>query len=129
MYSLNVRGELDRGVAALLQDIPEGQDILVFTETWLREHATAPDIEGYTAFNYPRTKQTTIHRGGICLYIKSHLAAGVSVPYVDSLSCYVGFKVDLSVASSPSVLFLFCVYLPPDDKRILSAQQIGRAHV
>jgi hypothetical protein len=123
VYSLNVHGELSRGVSALLQDIPKGQDILVFTETWLGPDASAPDIEGYTAFNYPRTKRTRHTRGGICLYIKSHLAGGVSVPYVDPLSCYVGFKVDIFVAAAPSFLFLFCVYLPPDDLRILSAQQ------
>ena len=54
----------------MVQDIPSGQDIMVFTETWLGLDATAPDIPGFTAFNHPRKKRAHPPKGGICMYVK-----------------------------------------------------------
>ena len=59
MVQLNVRGLLARDASAVAQAVDAGsQDVMVFTETWLRRDAEAPEISGFTAvLNLPRSKR------------------------------------------------------------------------
>ena len=59
MVHLNVRGLLARDASAVAQAVDAcSQDVMVFTETWLRRDAEAPEISGFTAvLNLPRSKR------------------------------------------------------------------------
>jgi len=116
MYVLNVRGELARGTDALLMDIPDSQDVLVFTETWLGPDASVPDIPGYEAISFTRPRRSGHPRGGICIYTRASLSCAVSVMHVHLTCSYACICLSFPLF----VLHVFCCYFPPEDGRIMS---------
>jgi hypothetical protein len=124
VFTLNVHGELSRGVYAIMQDAQHPYDIFVFTETWLAVDAKPPELEGYDAFNHTRPRRNDgRRRGGICVYIKQRPGLNVTTVYVHPDTFYMSLR--LVFASKPArpqapPLQIFCCYFPPDDGRTLS---------
>lgn len=127
MVHLNVRGLLARDASAVAQAVDAGsQDIMVFTETWLRRDAEAPEISGFTAcLNLPRskklekrteeesaTKEDKHPRGGIAVYLANTLAPSVSVLLAGPANCYALLRIDGVVGQNEDA-FLFACYMPP----------------
>ena len=109
MVQLNVRGLLARDASAVAQAVDAGsQDVMVFTETWLRRDAEAPEISGFTAvLNLPRSKRMEKRaeeesatqedrqpRGGIAVYVANTLAPSVTVLLTGPANCYALLRID-----------------------------------
>jgi hypothetical protein len=121
---LNVRGLLARDASAVAQAVEaSSQDVMVFTETWLRRDAEAPAISGFTAcLNLPRSKRLEGRggeqleerqpRGGIAVYVADALAPSVTVLLTGPQNCYALLRIDGAVGQGEDA-FLFACYIPP----------------
>ena len=127
MVHLNVRGLLARDASAVAQAVDAGsQDVMVFTETWLRRDAEAPEISGFTAvLNLPRSKRMEKRaeegsaaqedrqpRGGIAVYVAKTLAPSVTVLLTGPTNCYALLRIDGAVGQNEDAYLIAC-YIPP----------------
>ena len=113
MLALNVRGQLSRGVAELAQ-AAIGQDVLVFTETWLGEGQRAPDIAGYRSFQYnrPLALLSGQARGGLACYFRNELFDHVTPVSGDATNSFAVLKVSKEVGFDQDLYLIVC-YVPP----------------
>ena len=103
-------------------------DILLLTETWLREigdEAKCRDLTppGYKLFSFPRFQQNTIRGGGLAVLMKTTLADHCSTTTDFSFphSSFELAKVNLNIYQQR--LSIFLVYrTPPNDKNKLTVQ-------
>lgn len=117
MLSLNVQGWLTRDASALSQVIQAANfDVLVFSETWAREGADAPELDGFTSvLNLPRSRrqQRGGTRGGIAVYVAERLASSVTHLSTGPQNCYAVLRFDKSVGQDEDA-YMFCCYIPPE---------------
>lgn len=120
MFALNVRGQLSRGVAELAQ-AAAGQDVMVFTETWLGEGQRAPDIAGYRSFQYnrPHALLAGQARGGLACYFRTELYDHVTHVSNDATNSFAVLKVSREVGFDQDLYLIVC-YVPPCQSNSIS---------
>jgi hypothetical protein len=120
VFTLNVRGQLSRGVAELAQ-AATGQDIMVFTETWLGEGQQAPDIAGYRSFQYnrPHALLSGQARGGLACYFRTELYDHVTHVSNDATNSFAVLKLSREVGFDQDLYLVVC-YVPPRDTNSIS---------
>jgi len=125
VLALNVRGQLSRGVAELAQ-AAAGQDVLVFTETWLGEGQQAPDIAGFRAvqYNRPRALLSGQARGGLACYFRNELFAHVTHISGDATNSFAVLKVSKDVGFDQDLYLVVC-YVPPMQSNSISMATRG----
>ena len=120
MTALNVKGQLAREPAEIMQVLGSGADIMAFTETWLGEGMPAPEIEGYTGFNFARPQRLQAAaggtRGGIACYVRDNMARyvtrDVSSLDFDATNSFAVLRV-ARAAGFEKDLFLIVTYIVP----------------
>ena len=88
---------------------------MLFTETWLHEDHEPPTLPGYSNFNFPRPadrQAQSIHRGGMTLYVKAHIAQHFIVAYVYPSRCFAMLQIKAAIGLDCD-MFLFVCYIPP----------------
>lgn len=125
ILQLNVRGRLANDPSVLLEVInAERYDILVFTETWLREDADAPELPGFTPVcNQPRNRrlQKGSARGGIAIYAADAMASAFTVISSSPQQHYALMRIDGAIGERED-LHLFACYLPPEGSPALRSK-------
>ena len=99
-----------------IENLVRDCDIIMLTETWLDVNRNV-DIKGFTFKNYPRLqKHKKAHRnsGGIGIYIKKHIEAGVEYIYSYD-DCIVWYKLDKEFFDIKQDIYICTVYIPPKD--------------
>lgn len=97
----------------------ERYDILVFTETWLREDADAPELPGFTPVcNQPRSRrlQKGGARGGITIYAADAMASAFTVISSSPQQHYVLLRIEGAIGErggSPLVCLLLATRRQP----------------
>ena len=119
MFALNVRGQLSRGVDELAQAVT-GQDVLVFTETWLGGGQRAPDIAGYRSFQYdrPRALLAGQTRGGLACYFRNGLNDHVTPVSTDATNSFAVFKISKDVGFEQDLYMIVCYFVPQQNNSI-----------
>jgi hypothetical protein len=114
---LNVHGLLSRDALAVMQAIQGADyDVLVFTETWLRWDADAPELPGFTSsLNLPRSRrlQRGTVKGGIAVYVADALAPSVTVLSTGLLNAYALLRLVGCVGQGEDA-YMFACYMPPE---------------
>ena len=123
MTALNVKGQLTWAPAAaeVMQVLGAGSDIMAFTETWRREGSLAPEIAGYTGYNFARPRRLQSNadgppRGGIAIYfrdnIAQHVSRGVSEIDTDPSNSLAVLRISRAVGFEKD-LYLIVTYIKP----------------
>ena len=89
-------------------------DIIMLTETWL-DSSKSVNIEGFTFKSFPRLQKHSKafrNSGGIGIYIREHLSAGVEYVYSYD-DCIVWYKLQKDFFGLKQDIYLCTVYLPP----------------
>jgi hypothetical protein len=121
--ALNVKGQLTWAPAAaeVMQVLGAGSDIMAFTETWRREGSLAPEIAGYTGYNFARPRRLQSNadgppRGGIAIYfrdnIAQHVSRGVSEIDTDPSNSLAVLRISRAVGFEKD-LYLIVTYINP----------------
>jgi Endonuclease/Exonuclease/phosphatase family len=130
VLSLNVQGWLTRDASALSQVIKAADfDVLAFSETWAREGADAPELDGFTSvLNLPRSRrqQRGGTRGGIAVYVAERLASSVTHLSTGPQNCYAVLRFDKSVGQEEDA-YMFLCYIDIDIDYILVVGHFGLA--
>lgn len=128
MVHLNVHGWLAKDALAVTQAIKGADyDVLVFTETWLREGQDAPELAGFTAsLNLPRSRrlQRGGTRGGIAVYVANALAPKVTVLSTGPQGCYALLRLDGCIGQEEDA-YMFACYMPPEGSPALAGKGAG----
>ena len=113
--SWNVRGltrdKLDNNV---MGSITAEFDVIILTETWLREEDQLP-IEGFVNYNYNHEHVNSAAKtgsGGICWYIRNNLKSFIK-PILHHEDNLVWFSVTQNLSSKTRPVALGAVYFPP----------------
>lgn len=120
VYQLNTRGMLARNPGEVFAQVA-GDDILVFTESWLGEAEAAPPQPGYMAFHFPRLApgsrqaQGRAARGGVVVYVRQHLAAHTTVWRSSTFGTHAWIRVDKAAGLTDHLLLAAC-YIPPKQR-------------
>ena len=100
-------------------------DVLVLTETWLREGADAPELAGFTtSLNLPRTRRLQgggPTRGGIAVYVADALASSVTVLATGLLGAYALLRLDGCIGQGEDA-YMFACYMPPERSPALAGK-------
>lgn len=118
--ALNVKGRLMSNPEMIFAQMKEA-DICILTETWTRTDATLPSIAGYTSFHFPRVSaRAHTARGGIAVYLKSHLAGLTTIWKTNPDSHYAWLRIPYALSDSANEkdLLLAACYLPPFNRRL-----------